>query len=87
MTAQFFLSFHFTYSIYLFTHIFKYNSSLGPVPERLISAYPGLKFCSVFCIFPTYALLGVTFCVIITVSRSKGLTAFCKLELHVLRQK
>ena len=21
----------------------------GPVPERLISAYPGLRFCSIFC--------------------------------------
>ena len=23
----------------------------GPAPERLITAYPGLKFCSTFCIY------------------------------------
>ena len=40
-----------------------------------------------FCILPSYVLLRVTFCVIITVSCSKGSTAFCKLELHVLRQE
>ena len=43
----------------------------GLVPERPISANPGLKFCSTFCIYvPSYALLRVTFCVIITVSQS-----------------
>ena len=38
-----------------------------------------------FCILHSCALLRVTFCVIITVSRSKGSTVFCNLELHVLR--
>ena len=28
-------------------------SYLGPVPGRLISPNPGLKFCSTFCIYPT----------------------------------
>ena len=31
----------------------------GPVPERPIIANPGLKFCSTFCILPSYALLRV----------------------------
>ena len=35
---------------------------------------------------PSYALVGVTFCVIITLSLSKGWTLFFKLELRVLRQ-
>ena len=47
---------------------------LGPVPERPISINPGFKFCSIFCILHSYALLWVTFCVIITVSHSKGST-------------
>ena len=34
----------------------------------------------------SYALLKVTFSIIITGFQTKGLTAFCKLELHVLRQ-
>ena len=38
-----------------------------------------------FCILHSCALLMVTFCVIITMSRSKGSTVFCNLELHVLR--
>ena len=63
------------------------TNSLGPVHARLISANPGLKFYSVFCILPSGVLLRLTFCVIITVSSSKGTTVFCKLELHVLRQK
>ena len=59
-----------------------------PVPERLISANPGLKFCSVLiCILPSYVLLIVTLCVIISVSRSKGSTVLCKLELHVFVQE
>ena len=53
------------------------TNSLGPVHERLISANPGLKLHSVFCILPFYVLLRLTFCVIITVSRSKGSTVFC----------
>ena len=62
---------------------------LGPVPERSMSVNPGLKFWSVFVlhILIIYAVLKVTFCVIITVSCSKGSTLFCDLELHVLRQE
>ena len=55
----------------------------GTVPDMLISVNPGLKFCSVFCILHSYALLRVTFCVITTVSCSKGSTVYCNLELHV----
>ena len=54
-----------------------------PVPERSISVNPGLKFCILY----SYALLRVTFCVITTVSPSKGSTVFCNLELHVLRRE
>ena len=55
------------------------------VPERPISANPGLKFCSTFCIY--LSMHWVTFCVIITISQSKGsITVYRKLELHVLRQ-
>ena len=46
-----------------------------------------IKILSRSCILHFYALLGVVFCVIITVSRSKGWTVFCKLELHALRQE
>ena len=35
----------------------------------------------------SHALFRVTFCINFTVSQSKGLTLFCKLELHVLRQE
>ena len=35
------------------------------------------------CILHSYALPRVTFCVIITVSRSKGSTVFCTLELFL----
>ena len=41
--------------------------TLGLVPERLISGDPGLKVCC-FCSLPSYLLLRVIFCVIITVS-------------------
>ena len=44
----------------------------GPVPERPISANPGLKFCSIFVFYLAMNFLRVTFCVIVTVSRSKG---------------
>ena len=60
---------------------------LGPVLERPISVNPVLKILFRFCIVPSYVLLKVIFCVIITVSRSKGLTVFCKLELHIFRQE
>ena len=59
----------------------------GLVPERPISANPALKFCSTFCILPSYELRRVTFCVINTVSQTKGSTVFCKFEFHVLRQE
>ena len=48
---------------------------MGLVPERPISANPGLKF------VPFLSYLEVT------ISRSKGPTIFCKLEFHVLREK
>ena len=38
----------------------------GPVPERPISANPGLKFCSTFCDLLAYVLLRETFRVIIS---------------------
>ena len=56
---------------------------LGPVPERLISANPGLKFCSTFYLF-AYTLLGVTFYVIITVSQIKGSTVFSIVSLSYM---
>ena len=58
------------------------NEILGAVPERPISANPGLKFCSVFVLtfLYNYVLLRVTFCLIITISWSEGSTVFCKLE-------
>ena len=58
---------------------------LSPVPERPIGANTGLKFLFHFCILPSYVLLRVTFCAIITASRRKGSTIFFKLKLHVLR--
>ena len=61
--------------------------SLGPVPERSMSVNPGLKFGPFLYYTFQYALLRVTFCVIIMVSLSKGSTALCNLELHVLRQE
>ena len=45
------------------------TNSLGPVHARLISGNPGLKFYSVFCILPSCVVLGLTFGVIITVSK------------------
>ena len=60
------------------------------VPERPISANPGLKILFHFCIYLySYALLRETFCAIITESRSRDshTTVFCKLESHVLRQE
>ena len=59
----------------------------GPVPERPINVNPGLTFCSVFVFFHSYALLRVKVCVTITISRSKGSTVFCNVELHVLRRQ
>ena len=55
--------------------------------KRPTSLNPELKFCSVVCILHSCALLRVTFCIIITVSHTKGSTVFCELELHVLRQE
>ena len=60
---------------------------LDLVPGRPISVNPGLKVLFHVCMLHSYALLRVTFCVIMTVSQSKGTTVFCKLELHVLRQE
>ena len=55
--------------------------------KRPTSLNPELKFCSVVCILHSCALLRVAFCIIITVSHSKGSTVFCELELHVLRRE
>ena len=57
----------------------------GPVPERPITANPGLKILFHFLYLPSYESLRVTFCVIIIISQSKGSTVCSKLELHVLR--
>ena len=70
----------------------KYNGTSiydheGPVPERPISANPGLKFCSTFCDLLSYVLLREIFRVIISFFGSKGTTVFCKLEEHVLGQE
>ena len=46
----------------------------GPVPERPIGANPGLKFCAVLYFTFLCSMLRVTFCLLITVSRSKGST-------------
>ena len=55
----------------------------GLVPEMPINANPGFTFCCTFCIYlPMPALLRVTFCVIISFSRSKGTTEFFKLKSH-----
>ena len=40
-----------------------------------------------FCILHSYALLRVTFCVIVTVTCSQDSAIFCNLELHVLRRE
>ena len=40
-----------------------------------------------FLYLPSYALPRLTFCVMVSLIRSKGTTVFCKLELHVLRQE
>ena len=71
---------------------FNLIKDLGPVPERPISANTGLKFCSVFQFYLLcIASFVVTFCVIITISRSKGPTVqpyfvslSCMLALHCL---
>ena len=59
----------------------------GPVPERSNGVKSRIKILFRFCILHSYVLLRVTFCVIVTVSRSKGSTVFCNVELHVLRQE
>ena len=54
---------------------------LAPVPERPISANPGLKILFYFNLYlPSYALSRVQFYAIITESRSKDTKVFCKLE-------
>ena len=49
---------------------------LDLVPGRPISVNPGLKVLFHVCMLHSYALLRVTFCVTITVSRSEGSTVF-----------
>ena len=58
---------------------------LGAVPERPVSANPGLVLVH-FLYLPSYALLRVTFYVIIFFG-NKGTTVSCKLLLRVLRQE
>ena len=53
---------------------------LAPVPERPISTNPGLKILFRLLYLLSYALLRVTLYVIMTESRSKDTTVFCKLE-------
>ena len=76
------------FTVLLLTHCFSINKieSQGMVLERLIRVNLGLNFVP-FVYLPSYALLRVIFCVIITVPRSKGSPAFCTLELHVLRRE
>lgn len=53
----------------------------GPgVPESQISPNPGLEILFHFCISPLYALLRVTFSVIITKSWSKDTTSVLKAQ-------
>ena len=59
----------------------------GPVPERTISFNPELKISSVFVFYIPMHCLRVTFCVVITVSHSKGSTGLYNLKLRVLRQE
>ena len=59
-----------------------------PDPEMPISVNPGLKFWFVFLLYISMHYLGsAAFCVIISVSRSKGSTVLLNLELHVLRRE
>ena len=46
-----------------------------------------LKAGAQFQYLPSYALLRVTFCVVISFFRIKGTTVFCKFQLHVLIQE
>ena len=53
----------------------------GPVPERSISANPGLTFCFPFCIYLSmHCSAVVTFFVVITVSQNKGSTLLSILQ-------
>ena len=48
---------HKIWYLHLFNGKCNFGVVLGPVPERPISANPGLKFCCTFCIYlPTYSL-------------------------------
>ena len=67
------------------TTLIKKIEALGQVPERPINPNPGLKFCSTFCIYLPMHCFKVTYFVIIPISRRKGSTVCCKLQLHVLR--
>ena len=61
--------------------------SLGPGSLKGDKLQSRIKSLFRFCILHSYALLRVTFCVIITVSRGQDSIIFCNLELHVLRQE
>ena len=56
-----------------------------PIPEKPISANPGLKFLFSCCILSSFVFSN-NFC-FHPVSWSEGSTVFCNLELHVLRQE
>ena len=59
-----------------------------PVPERLISSNPGLKFCSVLMYFTFLCTAhSNTLCYHFRISQSKGSTVFCKLKLNVFVQE
>ena len=69
-----------TYNCFLSSSNFRNLKTQGLVPGRTIRANLGFKFCSVFVLYLP-KVLPVTFCDIITVSRSNGSTVVCKLEL------
>ena len=51
------------FEAYLMNSRTTFLTDQGPVPERPISVNPELKFCLLFCISHSYALLRVTLCV------------------------
>ena len=65
-----------------------YTKVLGPVPERPISANPGLKFCSTFCIYlPMHCLARVLFWVISSFFVSKAQQYFVSSSYMFLDKK
>ena len=62
------------------------TTSLGPVPERPISADPGLTFVPLF-VFTFLCIAKRNISCYHFFFGSKGTTVFCKLEEHVLGQE